>query len=236
VSDDLIARRINDLAALDPFFVALTFKDGEIKVDPKAKLSRLELMKKIKVFASTFKDIKEDIDTNPPFIDILNKFGLGESEYLLSQGWTYIVKESRPDYSFELFANLIAHEVPGLCISRIHPNMLRERYKLKDANIYWLSKASHGRTLNPADVGVIVHTIKKFLDENEEGAVLFHGIGNVITNTSFTVMIKVLDDLCETVMLKNARLIIPVDPDAFDKKEMALLIRDKDVILPKNRV
>lgn len=235
MSDDLIARRINDLAIIDPFFSALMVKDGELKVDSKAKLSRLELIKKIKIFASTFKDIKEDIDTNPPFINILNKFGLGESEYLLSQGWTYIVEESKPDYSFELFVNLIAHEVPGLCISRIHPNMLREKYKLKDANVYWLSKAPGGRTLNPADVGVIVHTIKKFLDENEEGAVLFHGIGNVITNTSFTVIIKVLDDLCETVMLKNARMIIPVDPDAFDKKEMALLIRDKDVIVPKNR-
>ena len=46
-------------------------------------------------------------------------------------------------------------------------------------------------------------------------------------------MIKVLDDLCETVMVKNARLIIPVNPDAYDQKEMALLSRDKEVIKPK---
>ncbi len=80
-----------------------------------------------------------------------------------------------------------------------------------------------------------MHTIKKFLDENEEAAVLLHGIGNIITNTSFTVMVKVLDDLCEAVMVKNARLIIPVDPAAFDKKERALLIRDKEIIIPKDR-
>lgn len=235
VSEDLITKKIRKLEALDPFFSALSYKDEDLSVDPKAKLSRLELIKKIKVFASSFKDVKEDIDTNPPFIDILNKFGLGESEYLLSQGWTYIVEEGKPDYSFDLFVNLISHGLPGLCISRIHPNMLREKYKLKDAKIYWLSKVSDDNALNPADVGVIVHTIKKFLDENEEGALLLHGIGNIITNTSFTVVVKVLDDLCETVMVKNARLIIPVDPAAFDKKERALLIRDKEVIVPKDR-
>ncbi|UCE73200.1 MAG: DUF835 domain-containing protein [Methanomassiliicoccales archaeon] len=236
LSEELILKNIRDLEALDPFFSAISYNNGELNVDPKAKLTRLELIKKIKVFASSFKDIKEDIDTNPPFMNILNKFGLGESEYLLSQGWTYIVKEGKPDYSFDLFANLIAHGLPGLCISRIHPNMLREKYKLKDAKVFWLSKTTSGNALNPADVGVIVHTIKKFLDENEEGAVLLHGIGNIITNTSFTVIVKVLDDLCETVMQKYARLIIPVDPAAFEKKELALLMRDKEVIIPKNRV
>lgn len=232
LSEELIIKNLKELEALDPFFSALTYKDSELSVDPKAKLSRLELIKRIKLFASSFKEIKEDIDTNPPFMNILNKFGLGESEYLLSQGWSYIVEEGRPDYSFDLFVNLITHGLPGLCISRIHPNMLREKYKLKDSKIYWLSKFSDEDTLNPADVGVIVHTIKKFLDEYEEGAVILHGIGNIITNTSFTVMVKVLDDLCETIMLKNARLIIPVDPAAFDKKERALLIRDKEVITP----
>ncbi|UCF08622.1 MAG: DUF835 domain-containing protein [Thermoplasmata archaeon] len=234
LSDDVILRKIKDLESLDPFFSTLSYQDGELAVDPKAKLSRLELIKNIKVFASSFKDIKEDIDTNPPFINILNKFGLGESEYFLSQGWTYIVEESKPDYSFDLFQNLIHHGLPGLCISRIHPNMLREKYRLNDAKVFWLSKFSGEHTLNPADVGVIVHTIKKFLDENEEGAVLLHGIGNIITNTSFTVMVKVLDDLCETVMLKNARLILPVNPEAYDRKEFALLSRDKEVLRKKD--
>jgi hypothetical protein len=231
--ESVILQKIKDLEAIDPFFSAVTYENETLAVDAKAKLSRLELIKKIKLFASSFKDIKEDIETNPPFLKLLDDFGLGESEYRLSQGWTYIVQESRPDYSFELFTNLIDHGLPGLCISRIHPNMLREKYKLRDANIYWLSKSAGTNALNPADVGVIVHTIKKFLDENEEGAVLLHGIGNVITNTSFTVTIKVLDDLFEHVMQKNARLIIPIDPAAFDKKELALIIRDKEVIDPK---
>ncbi len=233
LSTEDVKRRINELETRDPFFSAVTYDGEGVVVDAKAKLSRLELIKKIKLFASSFSDIKEDIETNPPFLKLLDDFGLGESEYRLSQGWTYMVQESRPDYSFELFINLIDHGLPGLCISRIHPNMLREKYKLKDAKIYWLSKTTGQNALNPADVGVIVHTIKKFLDENEEGAVLFHGIGNIITNTSFTVMVKVLDDLFESVMQKNARLIIPIDPAAFDKKEMALIIRDKEVIDPK---
>jgi hypothetical protein len=233
VNGDVILRKIRELEARDPFFSAVTYENESLAVDAKAKLSRLELIKKIKIFAASFKDIKDDIETNPPFLKLLDDFGLGESEYRLSQGWTYIVQESTPDYSFELFINLIDHGLPGLCISRIHPNMLRERYKLKDAKIFWLSKSIGQNTLNPADVGVIVHSIKKFLDENEEGAVLLHGIGNVITNTSFTVTIKVLDDLFESVMQKNARLIIPVDPAAFDKKELALILRDKEVITPK---
>jgi hypothetical protein len=232
ITNDMLESRIRDLSAIDTFFSSAEVVNREIRVDPQVKLPRSELIKKIKWFTFSIKDIDKNIDRYPAFFNLLNKFGIGKAEYLLDQGMSYIIEEREPNYSFELFLNLISHRLPGLCISRIHPNMLRERYRLRDSEVFWLSKTLDKNALNPADIGLIVHTIKKFLNIYNEGVVLLHGVANVITNNSLTTVVKALDDLCEAVMVRKARLIIPTDPAAFDKKEMALLSRDKGIIKP----
>lgn len=232
ITEDMLEKRIRDLAAIDTFFSSVELSNREVRVDPQVKLPRSDMIKKIKWLTFSLKDVDKNIDRYPAFFNLLNKFGIGKAEYLLDQGMSYIVEEREPNYSFELFLNLITHRLAGLCISRTHPNMLRERYRLRDSEVYWLSKTLDKNALNPADIGLIVHTIKKFLNRYDEGIVMLHGVANVITNNSLTTVVKALDDLCEAVMVRKARLIIPIDPAAFDKKELALLSRDKGIIRP----
>src|SRR4030042_5987771 len=54
-------------------------------------------------------------------------------------GWSYVVKEERPDKSFALFTSILSQGGKGLCISRTHPDVLKQKYGF-DAESIWLTK------------------------------------------------------------------------------------------------
>jgi hypothetical protein len=60
--------------------------------------------------------------------------------------------------------------------------------------------------------------------------VLVEGVEYVITFNDFKKVLKSLDSLNETTWVTKSRLMIFVDPRAFDEKELALLERDRKVV------
>src|SRR4030066_1251001 len=54
-------------------------------------------------------------------------------------GWSYVVKEERPDKSFSVFTSILSQGSKGLCISRTHPDVLKQKYGF-DAESIWLTK------------------------------------------------------------------------------------------------
>ena len=46
----------------------------------------------------------------------------------LRPGWSYVIKEDRPEKSFSIFTTLIGGGGRGLCISRTHPDTLKQKY------------------------------------------------------------------------------------------------------------
>ncbi len=54
-------------------------------------------------------------------------------------GWSYLVKEGRPERSFAMFVAILSQGGKGLCISRTHPDVLKQKYGF-DAESLWLTK------------------------------------------------------------------------------------------------
>ncbi|MFQ5891855.1 MAG: PAS domain S-box protein, partial [Candidatus Methanofastidiosia archaeon] len=62
-----------------------------------------------------------------------------ELTYKLEPSEGYLVKEVRPEKSFEIFYDLVTHGIPGFCVSRTHPEKIIKVYGLKKTPIVWLS-------------------------------------------------------------------------------------------------
>src|SRR6266566_3530088 len=59
----------------------------------------------------------------------------------LGRRGAYLVREPKADRIFELFAELLQAKARGLCITRVHPDDLRTRYRIREAGFIWLSKS-----------------------------------------------------------------------------------------------
>ncbi len=157
-------------------------------------------------------------------------------KYQLEHGKSYVVEESPPDLSFDAFVNILSttddgcSKVIGLAISRQHPDLIRQKYGLENTPIYWLATRAGDDVISPTNLGIITHTMVKFIDENTCGVILLDGLEYLISNNDFTKVLRLIDQVNDHVSQSRCRLIIPVDPRALDQKELALLERNMEKI------
>jgi hypothetical protein len=148
----------------------------------------------------------------------------------MREGTCYLVKERKPLLSYKLFEMMLADGSPGFCVTRQYPERLKDQYKLERAQMLWLSQTPTEASHNPTSIGALVTAFSKYLDAQKESALLLDGVEYLVVNNGFQQVLKFIEHLNELVMRSRAILIIPISPDAFDKREMALIERNMEVI------
>ena len=176
----------------------------------------------------------------------------------LTKGSSYLVKEHKAQFSFELFVSLVKGrcndceyldsfpcesigcercELPctckvckhsraqGLCFTMHSPQDIRLRYALQTTPIFWIS--NHGpHSINPIALEVIADITIKFLKQSKNPVILLDGLEHLIFENGSAPVLRLLRDIQEWIILQRAILILPVDPAAIEKKELALMERN----------
>jgi hypothetical protein len=153
-------------------------------------------------------------------------------KYELQAGTSYISSERKSEKAFEIFTDLVTHGYQGLCVTRIRPEALRERYGLRKTPILWLTQNADPseKCLSPTDTPRLHLVVSDFLEKAESSVVLLEGLEYIITHNNFPSALKLVQLLNDRVMLHRSRLLLPVDPQALGEKEMARLGRDMKAI------
>jgi hypothetical protein len=182
----------------------------------------------------------------------------------LAKGSSYLVKEPKAEFSFDLFVSLVKgrcsdcdyldsfpcesigcerceiscsckgcnhFRAQGLCFTMHSPQEIRLKYALQTTPIFWIS--NHGsQSINPIDLEVIADIITKFLKQSRNPVVLLDGIEHLIFENGSAPVLRLLRDVEEWIILQKAILILPVNPVAVEKKELALMERNMDALNP----
>jgi hypothetical protein len=172
-----------------------------------------------------------------------SEVGLGITrKYSLSAGRSYVVEESPPDISFDAFVNIIStttgdppKKVVGMAISRQHPDLIRQKYGLEQTPVFWLATRAGQDVISPTNLGILTHTLIQFVEENPSGVILLDGLEYLISNNDFNKVLRIIDQINDHISQTRAVMIIPVDPRAFDQKELALLERNMEKIAKSPR-
>ncbi|MCK5290671.1 MAG: DUF835 domain-containing protein [Thermoplasmata archaeon] len=151
--------------------------------------------------------------------------------YDLPGGYSYLVEEQTPSLCFEVFKDLVTHGNQGLCITRTMPEKVRGQYGLEKTPIIWLTRvADSPDTVRPYPVGKISETVQLFISAGEKTVVLLDGVEYLILHNDFKTVLTSLQDLNEYIAQNNSILILPVDSEAMESKQFALLRRDLRMI------
>jgi len=154
-------------------------------------------------------------------------------------GWSYVIKEDRPERSFALFSSLLAKGSRGLCISRTHPDTLKQKYGI-EAEVLWLTKTetNHQATqskgieyVSPNNLAHMASSIREFLSKGSEGAVIIEGLEYLTTQNDFRSVLKFIQLVNEQVVLDKGYLIVPVDEGTMDSKDFSLIEREMSQVL-----
>lgn len=157
----------------------------------------------------------------------------------LAPGWSYVVKEERPERSFALFTSLIAKGGRGLCISRTHPDTLKQKYKF-DAEALWLTKTETAQPatdtkgvefVSPNNLARLASSVREFLAKGPDGAVIIEGLEYLTTQNDFRSVLKFVQLINEQIVLDKGYLIVPVDEATMDPKDFSLIEREMSQVL-----
>jgi CheY-like chemotaxis protein len=150
--------------------------------------------------------------------------------YELRRGFSYLVKETKPNKSFEIFVDQVTHNIQGLCVTRQHPTIIRKEWGLEKTPIIWLSNQLGKVYVNPSNIGILSDTIIRFVEKSGDGVILIDGIEFLIVNNDFDKVLRMVHHVTEAVMENRSRLIVSVDPRTLETRELALLERNMEII------
>jgi DNA-binding response OmpR family regulator len=151
-------------------------------------------------------------------------------QYELRKGFGYIVKEAKPEKSFDIFVDQVTHNIQGLCVTRQHPTTIRKTWMLEKTPIIWLSNQLGKVYVNPTNIGILSDTIIRFVEKSGDSVVIVDGIEFLIVNNDFEKVLRMMHHIVEAVMEYKSTLIISVDPRTLSVREMALLERNMEII------
>lgn len=145
----------------------------------------------------------------------------------LDSGCIYLTDWPGKVDGYSVFSHLVKQGKPGLCITRKNPENVRNIYGLSKTPFIWLSKnknQSH-QTIDPAELFRIHPTISDFVSKVGDGVVLMDGLEYLLLDNDFISVVKLMEQVNDTIMASDSRMILLIDPDAIDKKEFHLLKR-----------
>lgn len=155
---------------------------------------------------------------------------------IVKPGNAYMMLEKKPVKCFRLFSEFVVCGVPGLCITRYHPDELKKDFDSKSTKTYWLTLSTGDSCISPTNIEKLFKTISDFTWEYKGSIVLLDGIEYLVVHNDFPRILKFVHHLRDAIVLNKARLVMPVDGDALDKQNLELLMRELNILdWPGNR-
>ena len=223
------------LARIEPIFSYMTFVDGALAytedISSYPGLLELEPATPVRLFVQRIQS-QLPPETYRAILQEFHELGISRFEFLLRFGDSYIVEETFDERgsSYEVYQDFVEKGFNGMCISRMSPSKVQERYLLPpDSNIYWLTQErKEERDIRPAPEYLMVN-IKSFIDRHgeEPGVILLDGLEYLITfqGDQFDSYLKVFRRITDLISQSKLILLIPYDPEAIPPERIALFRR-----------
>ncbi len=128
--------------------------------------------------------------------------------------------EGYPRTGYQTYARLIGDSTGGLCIGRLHPDYVAQKYGLERAKRYWLSSRKDKGAIAPKSMQNLVKIIRSELKGRVGGQVLLDGLEYLLL---FHDLGKVMDTMAEIdALLKQAdvTMLVLLDPLTLDQKDL----------------
>jgi len=120
----------------------------------------------------------------------------------------------------------------GLIVTRQLAKDIREKYYLQTTPVLWLSTVQGAQNMDPAKLALLTDYVTNFMESSQNGVVLVEGIEYLMTSNDFQRVQRAIDRWTEEAMTSKCRLILSVDPNAFDVKQVATMERDRETVRP----
>ncbi|MBX8644071.1 MAG: DUF835 domain-containing protein [Thermoplasmata archaeon] len=148
----------------------------------------------------------------------------------IMRGEAYLVEETKPRLFFEFCSEASLQDIKVLLITREFPERIRNDYSLENASVIWLTHVIGRDYIEPTQTNLILKRIVSFAKENSPSMIMLDGVEYLINQNNFDLVIGFLNHVRDLVIIRDAVLVVSIDPDTLERRELALVERGMNVI------
>lgn len=151
------------------------------------------------------------------------------------EGFTFLVEEKRPRFSIEMCERFASEGASCLIVSRDPPSQHIGGSLGEVKRAIWLTNLVGKDRMNPTAIGILMGEIKKFIEHSENRpVVLLDGLEYLISINTYDRMLQFIHQLRDIIVMAGAVLIIPIDTRTLSDRELALLERNLQTVIPSS--
>jgi len=152
----------------------------------------------------------------------------------LKPGNVYLVEERRPKISFDLFEHGLSSGCCGMVVTRELPKRLLNDRNVGNSRVVWMTNLVGDGRINPTAIGILMSQLRSFVEGHGKTIVIIDGLEYLISLNTYDRMLQFMNQLRDIVMTNDSSLIVPVDPRTLSERELALLERNLEVVVPRS--
>jgi hypothetical protein len=147
-------------------------------------------------------------------------------------GNVYLVEERRPVNTYGLFDQAVSSGYAGMVVTRDFPKKLLEEQELGNCKVVWLTTLVGEGRINPTAIGILMGQIRNFIEANPKSVAVIDGIEYLISLNTYDRMLQFMHQLRDVVVTHESIMLVPLDPRTLTQREVALLERSMEPIIP----
>jgi hypothetical protein len=160
----------------------------------------------------------------------------GDESASSKSGSFFLVEERSPEFTYEMFGEHVAGGKCGFVITRDFPPEVRRKHALPACPILWVTNLVGPDNISPTSIGLLLSRIITFFEKNHPAVVVLDGVEHLISQNSFDRIMQFIHQLRDMVLVSEGTVIMPLDTRILEEKQLALLERDLEVIVPSPRL
>lgn len=131
--------------------------------------------------------------------------------------------EGYPRTGYQAYARLSKGSSGGLCIGRLHPDYVAQKYGLERAKRYWLSSQKEVGTISPKALGGLVKLFRSELKGRAGGKILLDGLEYLLLFHDIGKIMAVLQEIDGLLKQADVTLLVLLDPHTFEPRDLERL-------------
>ncbi len=126
--------------------------------------------------------------------------------------------EGYPRRGFQVYSSILKSGRQGVCISRLHPEYVAQKFDLPEARCFWLSSCRGKEVLSPKLLGPVSKTITASLSQGS--LVFLDGLEYILLYNEMNKVLAFLKEIEVALGRCDAEMLISIDPLTFEQNEL----------------
>ncbi|MDW5562609.1 MAG: DUF835 domain-containing protein [Methanomassiliicoccus sp.] len=131
--------------------------------------------------------------------------------------------EDYPRNGYQLYSKMVGRSTSGLCITRLHPDYVAQKYGLEMSKRYWLSGQSGDDVIAPKALNQLLKVIRTELRGRSGGTIFLDGLEYLLLFNDMNKVLGILEQIDSLLKDAKVELIVAMDPLTFEQKDLDTL-------------